>query len=95
MFAKTAAPPNRAATPTAPVFIGAARALLDDEWAAVATGAVVVAGGTPEVKGTPVALLAPENAGPWVEAVGFGVAVLFRGFRTLDISVLATRYFNG
>ena len=56
----------------------------------MATGAVVVAGGTPEVNGTPVALLAPENAGPWVEAVGFGVAVLFRGFRTLERSMLAT-----
>ena len=42
--------------------------------------------GTPEVKGTSVALLAPLNATLWVEAMGWGVAMVILGFRTLSIT---------
>lgn len=42
-----------------------------------------MAWGTPEVKGTSLAELAPSKAGAWVEAVGSAVAVEFSGLRTL------------
>lgn len=82
---RTAAPPNRAAAPTAPVIIGAA--FLVDEVAPVAAGAVDVGTGMPEVKGTPppLALEAPVKAGSWELAEGLGLAVLFWGFRTLRV----------
>jgi len=79
-----AAPPKRAAAPTAPVFMGTPRPLLvDDAW--VATGAVDDGVATPEVKGTPpdVAVDAPLKAGTCEEADVSGLAVLLVGLRTL------------
>ena len=57
--------------------------------AALEVGAVI-----PEVKGTSLPELAPENAGAWVDAVASAVAVELRGFRTLArvISQLAHPY---
>ncbi len=83
-----AAPPNKAAAPNAPVFIGIAAALLLLlDWpppALVATAPVGV--GTPLVNGTFDAEEAPEKAGIWVAIDGLGVAVVFIGLRTLSIT---------
>lgn len=81
-----AAPPNKAAAPTAAVLAGAARS---------ASGAPVTlmvgpppaevwVGITAEVKGTPpVVVVAPLKAGCGVVAAGLGEAVVLFGFSTL------------
>jgi len=95
MFIITAAPPKRAATPTAPVFMGMAIPLLVElEPAPEAPAPLAVAVelaiakdgvGMPLVNGTLEALLAPEKAGFCVLADTFGVASGFRGFSTLSV----------
>lgn len=98
MFIITAAPPKRAATPTAPVFMGMAIPLLlelvpaPDALAppaplAVAVGLATAEDGVgmPLVNGALEALLAPEKAGFCVLADTFGVASGFRGFSTLGL----------
>lgn len=97
MFIITAAPPKRAATPTAPVFMGIAIPLLlalapvPEALAPPAPLPVAVAGaiaedgaGMPLVNGTADASLAPEKAGACVLAVALGVALGFAGLSTLD-----------
>jgi hypothetical protein len=84
-FAHTAAPPSRAAAPTAAVFIGAAAmggplTLIVGPPYSVALMVVITA----EVKGTPpVVLVAPSYAGACEAAVGLGTAVVLLGFKTL------------
>ena len=95
MFIITAAPPKRAATPTAPVFMGMAIPLVLELVAApeapaplaVAVGLAIAEDGVgmPLVNGTLEALLAPEKAGFCVLADTFGVASGFRGFSTLGL----------
>jgi hypothetical protein len=98
MFIITAAPPKRAATPTAPVFMGIAiplllelvpapEALAPPVPLAVAVGLAIAEDGVgiPLVNGTLEALLAPEKAGFCVLADTFGLASGFRGFRTLGL----------
>jgi len=91
----TAAPaPNRAATPTAPVIIGAA-AVLDGAAplpsAPVAAGApepmVVEGSGRPLVNGGSAALVAPGKAAEPEDAVSSGVADVLLGLRTLTSDV--------
>jgi hypothetical protein len=88
-LASIAAPPNRAAAPTAAVFTGIAR---PDELlvpslpavADVAAGKVVVGVETPLVKGMPVVpLLALVKAGVALVSDGFGVPDVLSGFKTL------------
>lgn len=87
-----AAPPNKAAAPTAPVFIGMPAApdeLLEDARVVVAEPAAAildVGAVTPEVKGTSVPELAPENAGVAEVCAGFAVAIVLLGFRTASIT---------
>ena len=50
---------------------------------------VVLGTGTPEVKGTAVAEVAPEKAADAIVAVGFGVRDVALGFRTLWGGLLA------
>lgn len=81
-----AAPPKRAAAPTAPVFMGiAAPSGLDDSAGPptdVAAGKVVVGVVTPLVKGTPSdAELALVNAGVADEAVVSGQQTCYPGLR--------------
>ena len=94
MFIITAAPPKRAATPTAPVFMGMAIPLMlelapapEALALAVAVGLAIAEDGVgmPLVNGTLEALLAPEKAGICVLADTFGVASGFRGFSTLSL----------
>jgi hypothetical protein len=98
MFIITAAPPKRAATPTAPVFMGMAIPLLLEllpapeavaplALLAVAVGFTIAEDGVgmPLVNGTLEALLAPEKAGVCVLADTFGVASGFKGFSTLSL----------
>ena len=95
MFIITAAPPKRAATPTAPVFMGMAIPLLlelvpaPEALAPLAVAVALAAAedgvGMPLVNGTLEALLAPEKAGICVLADTFGVASGFRGFSTLGL----------
>jgi hypothetical protein len=98
MFIITAAPPKRAATPTAPVFMGMAipvalelvpapEALAPPAPLAVAVEVAIAEDGVgiPLVKGTLEALLAPEKAGFCVLADTFGLASGFRGFSTLGL----------
>ena len=98
MFIITAAPPKRAATPTAPVFMGMAiplllelvpapEALAPPAPLAVAVGLAIAEDGVgmPLVNGALEALLAPEKAGFCVLADTFGVASGFRGFSTLGL----------
>jgi hypothetical protein len=91
MFKIIAAPPKRAAAPTAPVFMGAAKALVLELVAApeavAALGALAIAEegvGIPLVNGTADTELAPEKTGACVLAVRFGVAVVSKGLSTLD-----------
>lgn len=82
-----AAPPKRAPRPIIPVCIGAAPAVLEEVASGLRVGVevtVVEAGGTPDVNGTSVALLAPGKAGVVVvaPAVG-GAAEVLLGLRTL------------
>jgi hypothetical protein len=94
MFIITAAPPKRAATPTAPVFMGIAIPLMLelapalDAPAPVAEAAALVTAtdgvGMPLVNGTAEALLAPEKAGICVLAVILGMADGFFGLSTLE-----------
>jgi hypothetical protein len=97
-FIITAAPPKRAATPTAPVFMGMAiplvlelvpapEALAPPAPLLVAVGFAIAEDGVgmPLVNGTLEALLAPEKAGFCVLADTFGVASGFRGFSTLGL----------
>ena len=65
------APANRAAAPTAAVFIGIAAAFDDDE-------AIV--------RALMLALEAPAKATDWVEAAGLGAAEVLLGFKTLRLS---------
>lgn len=44
---------------------------------------IVVVGIMPDVNGASWTAVAPEKAGVWVVAVGFGVASAIMGFRTL------------
>jgi hypothetical protein len=85
MFTSIAAPPNRAAAPTAAVFIGTpAPWEEDDVCVPLAIGLVLVGVGTPEVKGTPaVPVPVAVKAGAPVLAVGSGLTVLLDGLRTL------------
>ena len=77
-----AAPPNRAAAPTAPVIMGMAPPVLVAVGAGrVAIGAVDVGAGTPAVSETAVEV-APPNTGPLLP-VGFGATVALPGLRTL------------
>jgi hypothetical protein len=95
MFIITAAPPKRATTPTAPVFMGMAIPLVLElvpapeplAPLAVAVGFAIAEDGVgmPLVNGTLEALLAPEKAGFCVLADTFGVAFGFRGFSTLEL----------
>lgn len=87
----TAAAPNSAPIPTAPVCIGAAPALLVDDAAGVCPGAfaevapalrLVVALGWPEVNGAADADEAPEKAAAPDMAEGLAMVPL-AGFRTL------------
>jgi hypothetical protein len=97
IFIITAAPPKRAATPTAPVFMGIAIPLVleldaaPDAPAPLALlapllGAAIAEDGVgmPLVNGTAEALLAPEKAGICVLAVTLGVAVESAGLSTLQ-----------
>ena len=97
MFIITAAPPKRAATPTAPVFMGIAIPLVLElvpalEEPAPAAPVAEAFGfataedgvGMPLVNGTAEAMLAPEKAGICVLAVTLGMAVESIGLRTLD-----------
>lgn len=82
----------------APVFIGAAAALLGELLEEPLGGALAEAGvgaapsvavgvGTPAVRGLSVALDAPVNAGDPADAEGVGVALVALGFKTLlDLS---------
>ena len=94
-----AAPPNRAAAPTAPVRIaGASWELVrvvetPPGFADVATGAVDVGAGTPLVNGTPLPGPALGKAGGLL-ALGLGVAVEFDGFNTLR-PISSTIYLHG
>lgn len=79
--------PNKAAAPTAPVFIGTPAPSLRLE-EALGPGATVAVGvATPEVKGTLDALDAPLKAGAPAVAEAIGEAVLFIGLRTLNDDV--------
>ena len=94
------APANNAATPIAPVRIGAkapaveaavALALPDDPAVPEpegepAVGVAVAPDVMPDVNGTSVADEAPEKAAVWVEAVGTGVAAVALGLRTWSIT---------
>ena len=98
MFIMTAAPPNNAAAPIAPVFIGIAAPELEEAEALAADVAALFAApppavlmldvgvGTPEVNGALLAELAPAKAGAWVVWLGLAVAVLFAGLRTPSIT---------
>lgn len=96
-FSRAAPAPKRAAAPTAPVFIGIAPPVLEDEpplplplppvaAAASELGPMVftdvVASGTPLVNGVPAVELAPLKAALWLVADGVGMAVAFIGFKT-------------
>lgn len=78
MFRRNAAPPNKAAAPTAAVCMGTPAVEAE-----VPAPAVAVAE-TPEVNGTELPLVAPLKAAEVV--VALGVATVLLGLRTLQIS---------
>ena len=88
------APANRAAAPTAAVFIGIAAAFDDDEAivdgdapAGVGPAPIMDDGvGIPDVRALMLALEAPAKATDWVEAAGLGAAEVLLGFKTLRLS---------
>lgn len=82
MFIRTAAPPKRAAAPTAPCREAAAP-VGEAAGVELATGPVVEGLGTPLVKGTPEPVEAPGKAAVVVVALGLGVAEAASGLRTL------------
>lgn len=85
MFTRMAAPPKRAATPTAPVLIGTPGLLVDEALPPeVAAGKVVVGVVMPLVNGIPVPVEPPLKAGGTVVAVGLGVSVVLAELRTLE-----------
>ena len=97
MFMTTAAPPNKAAAPIAPVFIGMAPPELVLEAAEAEVAALFAAPppavlmldvgvGTPEVNGALLAELAPEKAGLPLVWLGLAVAVLLAGLSTLSMT---------
>ena len=77
----------------APVLIGIAAPADDDDddeppepdpEAGVGAIPIVIDGvGTPDVRGLSLAEVAPAKATDWVEAVGFGIAIVLFGLRTL------------
>lgn len=103
-----ATPPNSAAAPTAAVFKGAAAAfelvvpapaveLAPPPTAIeVVPAAAILDDGVaiPDVKGTMVAELAPENATLSVEAVASGMAAVLFGFKTLATIIISTSYYD-
>ena len=82
MFIRTAAPPKRAAAPTAPCREEAAPVGVELA-VELATGPVVEGLATPLVKGTSEADEAPGKAAVVVVALGLGVAEAAWGLRTL------------
>ena len=97
MFMTTAAPPNKAAAPIAPVFIGMAPPELVLEAAEAEVAALFAAPppavlmldvgvGTPEVNGALLAELAPEKAGLPLVWLGLAVAVLLAGLSILSMT---------
>jgi hypothetical protein len=76
-------PANSAAPPTAPRIAAVGRAANTPAPPVMPPAVMVVVGMTPEVNGASCTGVAPEKAGVWVVAVGFGVAPAIIGLSTL------------